>query len=64
MSDASNSLTIRVGLSGLASVTEGIKCPWGCKPDRYLTDVEAKQILKDVATWSGGEPQYSEIPAR
>ena len=54
---------IRPTICRLWGVAEGMECPWGCVPERVLSKAEAKQILKDVADWSGGEPQYSEIPA-
>lgn len=42
----------------LWGVVESMPCPWGCKPDRYLTDAEGHQLLARarVAVNRDGEP--------
>jgi hypothetical protein len=32
----------------LWGVAEGMPCPWGCVPERYLTDVEAGKLLAEA----------------
>lgn len=35
-------------LCRLWGVTEGMPCVWGCKPERLLTDAEARALLQEA----------------
>jgi uncharacterized protein len=34
----------------LYGAVEGMKCPWGCRPAKYLTDDEASGLLRQLST--------------
>lgn len=36
-------------LCRLWGLVEGMKCQWGCVPERYLTDREGREFLRAVA---------------
>jgi len=44
---------IRPTICRLWGLVESMPCPWGCKPDRYLTDAEGHRILDRVAAIGG-----------
>jgi len=40
----------------LFGVVENLKCPHGCKPERYMTKQEQREITKRVELAAGGKP--------
>lgn len=41
-------------LCRLWGVVPSMPCLWGCKPDRWLTDKEAAELLAEMASVGGG----------
>lgn len=40
--------SVRPLICRLWGVAQGMECPWGCKPERYLTKAEAHDLLHRV----------------
>jgi hypothetical protein len=40
---------VRPMLCRLWGLVESMKCPWGCVPERYLTDVEGYEFMERAA---------------
>lgn len=46
LSGRCSAYAVRPLICRLWGVVEGLKCPWGCKPERYLTRAESYALLK------------------
>lgn len=46
---------VRPLLCRLWGLVETMPCPFGCRPERYLTDTEAAALLKAARQLSGGQ---------
>jgi hypothetical protein len=54
---------IRPAICRLWGVAEGMECPYGCKPERYLTRGEAMGILMETLTIGGGSTEQQALHA-
>lgn len=45
----------RPAICRLWGVTETMKCDWGCAPERYLSEKEARNILAEISDLFGEE---------
>jgi hypothetical protein len=54
---------IRPAICRLWGVAEGMECPYGCKPERYLTRTEAMMILGEALTIGGGSTETQVMQA-
>ena len=39
---------VRPLICRLYGLVKRMACPWGCQPDRWMTDVEAYELLRKV----------------
>ncbi len=48
---------VRPILCRLFGLVKAMRCPWGCKPSRWLTDKEARAIIRQVQAIQPGPPR-------
>lgn len=58
VNDRCSVYTIRPTLCRLWGMVESMPCPWGCVPERYLTDAEGQDFLLRAEAIS--EPDHAE----
>lgn len=47
---------VRPLICRLWGAVEDLRCPWGCKPDRYLTRLEARRLLAEARRLTTQKP--------
>lgn len=45
--------SIRPMICRLWGLVEKMACPWGCEPERWVTDKEAAELLHEIETLAG-----------
>ena|SRR2546421_4656866 len=55
-SGACSVYAVRPLICRLWGVVKRMRCPWGCKPERWLSDKQARKLLRAVQRLSG-EPE-------
>ncbi len=53
---------VRPAICRLYGLVEALRCPYGCRPERWLTDLEASQFLERVQRVSGDQALCYLVP--
>lgn len=51
-----NAYAVRPYVCRVWGIVETMKCPWGCKPERYLTQRESDKLLNQIENFQPPKP--------